>query len=65
MTIKELALSHLNFITEQLNRALDVCTDDTVSESYKVGYSKGTLETVSDLIADVEHMVSEIPYPFT
>ena len=63
MTNKELALSHLNFITEQLTRALDVCTDVTVSESYKVGYSKGTLETVSDMLADVLEIVRE--YPFT
>lgn len=65
MTYKELALSHLNFITEQLTRALDVCTDVSVSDSYKVGYSKGTLETVSVMIADVVQIVSEIPYPFT
>lgn len=65
MTNKELTLSHLNFITEQLNRALDVCNDETVSESYKVGYSKGTLENISDMIADVVQMVRDIPYPFT
>lgn len=59
MTEKQLALSHLNFITEQLNRALDVCTDETVSESYKVGYSKGTLETVSEMLADVTQIVKE------
>lgn len=65
MTNNELTLSHLNFITEQLNRALDVCADETVSDSYKVGYSKGTLETVSDMLADVLQMVRDIPYPFT
>lgn len=61
MTNKELTLSHLNFITEQLTRALDVCTDETVSDSYKVGYSKGTLEIVSDMLADVEVLVNSLP----
>lgn len=59
MTEKQLALNHLNFITEQLTRALDVCTDETVSESYKVGYSKGTLETVAEILADVTQIVKE------
>lgn len=65
MTVKDLALRHLDFIKEQLDRALDVCTDVDVPESYKVGYSKGSLEVISDIIADVEHLVNEIPYPFT
>lgn len=61
MTNKQLSLSHLNFITEQLNRALDVCTDETVSESYKVGYSKGTLETVTDMISELTDLVNSLP----
>lgn len=65
MTEKQLALSHLNFITEQINRALDVCLDETVPDSYKVGYSKGSLETISDMLADLVNIVNEIPYPFT
>ena len=65
MTDVQLALGHLKLIQEQLDRALEVCTDETVSESYKVGYSKGTMETVTDMLADVVNIVREIPYPFT
>lgn len=61
MTNKQLALSHLNFITGQLSKALDVCTDETVSDSYKVGYSKGTLETVSDMISELTDLVNSLP----
>lgn len=61
MTNKQLALSHLTFITEQLNRALDVCTDETASDSYKVGYSKGTLETVTDMISELTDLVNSLP----
>lgn len=61
MTNKQLALSHLSFIAEQLNRALDVCTDESVSESYKVGYSKGTVETVSDMISELTDLVNSLP----
>ena len=64
MTDEQLVLIHLNFIKEQLNRALDFCTDDTVSESYKVGYCKGTLESVADIITDVIQLVGkEYPVP--